>query len=160
MHTYNSNINTDFTCKHCGRFVSAHPAVSGVVNRNHCPYCLYSQHLDLFEAGDRLCACKGLMAPVGLTTKQSRDKYAMNGSGELMVVHRCTNCGKLSINRAAADDDPKKILDSLERANFFPDLRDNCRQSGIQLLENTSLHLVRTRLFGAEHELSPAYHAY
>ncbi len=115
MRTYFDDFNADFTCKHCGQFVSARTAVSGVVNRNHCPYCLHSRHVDLFEAGDRLCACKGLMIPVGLTVKRSRDKYANDGQGELMLVHRCTDCGDLSINRIAADDDSVRMLALLDR---------------------------------------------
>jgi hypothetical protein len=49
------------------------------------------------------------MAPVGLTLKKSRDKYARHTQGELMLVHRCQACGDLSINRIAADDDPQKV---------------------------------------------------
>jgi hypothetical protein len=51
--TYFNDINADFTCKHCGAFVSALSVASGVINRNHCPFCLYSRHVDLFKAGDR-----------------------------------------------------------------------------------------------------------
>src|SRR5512139_2755149 len=95
----------DFRCLACGYLVSAQPVVSGVHNRNHCPYCLWSRHLDLYEAGDRLAACKAGMRPVGLTLKRSRDKYGGQAAGELMLVHQCSECGKLSINRIAADDD-------------------------------------------------------
>ena len=112
MRTYFDDFNADFTCKHCGRYVSARTAISGVVNRNHCPYCLHSRHVDLFKPGDRLCACKGVMAPVGLTVKRSRDKYARGLNGELMLVHRCTACGTLSINRIAADDDAVRIMET------------------------------------------------
>jgi hypothetical protein len=47
----------EFKCGHCHAFVSMEPILSGVQNRNHCPYCLWSRHLDLYEAGDRLSAC-------------------------------------------------------------------------------------------------------
>ena len=110
MRTNVQDINADFTCKNCGRFVTASSMISGVVHRNHCPYCLHSRHVDLFEAGDRLCACKSLMAPVGLTLKRTRDKYARQRGGELMLVHRCTHCGELVINRIAADDDPAPLI--------------------------------------------------
>ena len=43
------NTFGDFVCMVCHNFVSAEPAVSAVHNRNHCPYCLSSRHLDLFE---------------------------------------------------------------------------------------------------------------
>ena len=37
-------------CLHCGTYISAEAVLSGVRNRNHCPHCLSSRHLDLFEA--------------------------------------------------------------------------------------------------------------
>jgi transcription elongation factor Elf1 len=148
MQTYFDDFNADFTCKHCGHFVSARTAISGVVNRNHCPYCLHSRHVDLFEAGDRLCACKGLMAPVGLTLKRSRDKYASERQGELMLVHRCITCGALSINRIAADDDAVRMLDSLERRS--EPLAQLCHAEGIALLAAADLGRVKKALFGQQ----------
>ena len=148
MRTNVQSINADFTCKYCGSFISACSALSGVVNRNHCPYCLHSRHVDLFEAGDRLCACKSLMAPVGLTLKRTRDKYAAQRGGELMLIHRCTHCSELVINRIAADDDPHKLirvlLSSVEKAG----LGDQCQSQGIQLLGLNDLPLVQKRLYG------------
>ncbi|MBG0788400.1 MAG: RNHCP domain-containing protein [Anaerolineaceae bacterium] len=148
MRTYFDDFNADFTCKNCGRYVSARTAISGVVNRNHCPYCLHSRHVDLFEAGDRLCACKGVMAPVGLTVKRSRDKYARGLQGELMLVHRCETCGGLSINRIAADDDAVKILESLNRPSNT--LADACLGQGITLLAEHDLAVVEKRLYGGK----------
>jgi predicted RNA-binding Zn-ribbon protein involved in translation (DUF1610 family) len=149
MRTYFDDFNADFTCKHCGQFVSARTAISGVVNRNHCPYCLHSRHGDLFEAGDRLCACKGLMAPVGLTVKRSRDKYANDAQGELMLVHRCKECGDLSINRIAADDDPVRILALLDTcAEYSDSLYKDCKVQGIHLLSAEDRPRVETQLYG------------
>lgn len=155
MRTYFDDFNADFTCKHCGRYVSARTAVSGVVNRNHCPYCLHSRHVDLFKPGDRLCACKGVMAPIGLTVKRSRDKYARGLNGELMLVHRCTACGTLSINRIAADDDTLKILESLERA--LENLAQDCLVQGINLLIEQDFPVVEQQLFGAETPVSAEF---
>lgn len=149
MRTNIQNINADFTCKHCGRFVTSLSAISGVVHRNHCPFCLHSRHVDLFGAGDRLCACKSLMSPVGLTLKQSRDKYAPQRGGELMLVHRCMHCGELAINRIAADDDPAMILAILEETDRdLEEIQKKCRAQGIRMLKSTDLHLATTRLFG------------
>jgi ribosomal protein L37AE/L43A len=149
MRTNSKDINADFTCKHCGFFVSANRAASGVINRNHCPYCLYSRHVDLHHAGDRLCACKGLMAPIGMTIKNSRDKYAIKHKGELMLVHRCTNCNRLSINRVAADDDPTKLLAVFKNSSLEMHLLQQiCQEQGILLLKRSDKSLVHTRLFG------------
>lgn len=149
MRTYFEDINADFVCKHCGHYVSAQTAVSGVVNRNHCPYCLHSRHLDLFKAGDRLCACKALMAPVGLALKRTRDKYANGRQGELLLVHRCTGCGDLSLNRIAADDDPPGILAAFEcGVGSAPEFREQCLKAGITLLQTEHCPLVESRLYG------------
>ncbi len=151
MQTYFDDFNADFTCKHCGHFVTANRFVSGVNNRNHCPYCLHSRHVDLFEPGDRLCACKGIMAPVGLTFKRSTDKYARRNQGELMLVHCCQTCGDLSINRIAADDDSWMILRVLDASHSLQEKEALLwQQEEIHLLSDADLSAVRTRLFGFE----------
>lgn len=145
------NINADFTCRHCRQFVSANAALAGVNNRNHCPYCLWSRHLDLFEAGDRLSPCRALMRPLALAIKHGRKKYG--GSGELMLVHRCEECGCLSLNRIAADDLDDKLLAIYTASLRLPaDLRLAAAGSGISLLGPDDASLVRLRLFGASGE--------
>ena len=105
----------DFRCLHCGVIVSSDPLLSGVVNRNHCPYCLHSKHLDWQQPGDRLAVCKAPMTPAALACKPDRQKYG-GGMGELMLAHLCAGCGKLSLNRIAADDHPQALLDVFERS--------------------------------------------
>ena len=130
-----------FPCRHCGAFVSSAIALAGVVNRNHCPYCLWSRHLDLERAGDRLSACKAPMKPVGLTQKRTAKKYG--GAGELMLVHRCTGCARVSLNRLAADDDPQAVL-----AVFEGSLRGEFFDREIEVLGIDSQRLVEEQLFG------------
>ena len=148
------NYNTDFTCQHCRRFVSANAFLAGAQNRNHCPYCLWSRHLDLFEPGDRLAACKAGMRPVALSVKRSRKKYAPR-SGELMLVHQCTDCGKLSINRIAADDIADYVFEVYEASlRLVPPMLEQMRESGIEVLGEQDEPLARLRLFGGlEHEM-------
>jgi DNA-directed RNA polymerase subunit RPC12/RpoP len=131
-----------FRCVNCRQLVTVTWLVSGVHNRNHCPYCLHSRHLDLLRAGDRLAACKGAMQPVGLTFKRIRNKYG-DSPGELMLVHRCTECGKLSINRIAADDDDDALLALLDHP-AHPELD----ASGIRVLTISDLNPVQAQLFG------------
>jgi hypothetical protein len=71
--------------------------------------------MDLHAAGDRLAACRSPMQPVGLTLKQTRKKYAPQSGGELMLIHLCVECGRVSINRIAADDDLELAMDLLDR---------------------------------------------
>lgn len=106
----------DFVCMNCRNFVSAEAIFSGVQNRNHCPYCLASRHLDLYKAGDRLSACKSIMKPVALTVKRVNKKYGRDYQGEIMLVHQCEGCGKLSINRIAADDNIDSLMSVFENS--------------------------------------------
>lgn len=138
----------DFKCAHCLVLVSSAHFLSGVNNRNHCPYCLWSCHLDLYAAGDRLSACKGQMKPVGLTMKLGRNKYRLDQRGELMLVHQCVECDNLSINRIAADDDPTTILDVFHES-LKNDVQGLYEQHGIRALtihDQASLH---RQLYGA-----------
>jgi hypothetical protein len=133
----------------CHNFVSAEAALSGVHNRNHCPYCLSSRHLDLLEAGDRLSACKARMPPVALSLKKTCKKYANPNQGEMMIVHMCEGCGKVSINRIAADDDIGTLIDVFEKSAGL----DSCTRSLIALddvliLESRDHHMLRAQLFG------------
>ena len=149
MKAFRVDINADFKCQHCGAYVSAARALAGVANRNHCPYCLWSRHLDLFEAGDRLAACKALMRPVGLTLKNSRNKYARIGSGELMLVHLCTHCERISINRIASDDIPQAIMEVYEASLGAPArLRQQGITDGINLLGDESFDIIYQQLYG------------
>lgn len=145
----------DFRCMHCHNRVSAAPMFSGVNHRNHCPYCLWSRHLDLFAAGDRLSACKGQMGPIGLTMKRSRNKYRLEARGELMLIHQCIECEGLSINRIAADDDPESILtvfqDSLLHSH---QIRDHCSRQGIGMLGAEAVGMLHVQLQGQIDEIS------
>lgn len=138
-----------FRCIHCGAQVAASPLYAGVRNRNHCPYCLWSRHLDLYAPGDRLCACKAPMRPLGLTIKDSRKNYACQDGGELMLIHACGECGHVSINRIAADDMAERIYalyeQSLEKLKAVKQL---IAGQPIRLLGEGDRRLVQARLFG------------
>ena len=83
--------NQGFTCAHCGREVA--PLRSGTV-RNHCPFCLWSVHVDV-DPGDRASDCGGPLEPIAV------EHSAKKG---WIVVHRCTVCGATRRNKAALDD--------------------------------------------------------
>ncbi len=132
-----------FTCQHCDAPVSSDEGLSGVKNRNHCPYCLWSKHVDLYHAGDRLNACKAPMRPIGLTFKQERNKYG-SGLGELQVIHQCSACDAFSINRIAADDDSELLWVLYEEGLRFNKVLDR----NIQYAGKEDKALVYQRLFG------------
>jgi len=144
-----SKYRGDFRCIACHNAVSGLSVVSGVHHRNHCPYCLWSRCLDLFVPGDRLSACKAGMRPVGLALKRINKKYGSPNTGELMLVHACSECGKVSLNRLAADDAPQAVLETFE-ASLALDSRARSAlvENGILTLELSDFHILRTRLFG------------
>ncbi len=138
-----------FTCRHCSLYVSCEPGRAGVQNRNHCPYCLWSRHLDWRIAGDRLAGCRAAMQPIGLTIKRSRNKYASERDGELMLIHRCTICAKVAINRIAADDCATaivQIFDSSAQAGAA--CQAELDHLGVSMLSTGDVDLVWERLFG------------
>ena len=139
----------DFLCVHCHNFVSAQAALAGVQHRNHCPYCLSSRHLDLYTAGDRLAACKARMKPIGLTLKRRSKKYARFDQGELMIGHRCEDCGKFALNRIAADDDNEAIVAVYQNSlQIDQHLYYQVAEDGIALLGKADRQIVEWRLFG------------
>jgi len=81
-----------FKCRHCKRFVC--PPAYGSHHRNHCPFCLFSRHVDN-HTGDRTSACGASMEPIGQFQRPN---------GEYMLVHQCLDCALERFNRIAADD--------------------------------------------------------
>jgi hypothetical protein len=158
FHGYRKLVHTDlyqqvvgFTCMHCKQSISSDPKLSGVNNRNHCPYCLTSKHVDLFKAGDRLNACKASMRLMGLAWKKSKNKYG-SGLGELMIIHRCDACGELSLNRIAADDLPDLIQGLFrDTINLPTSLKHELIQKGIQPLLRKHQSQMQACLFGNTH---------
>jgi hypothetical protein len=82
--------NQGFICAQCGRSVL--PMTNGSY-RNHCPFCLYSRHLD-YLPGDRRCMCGGLMRPVGIAYRRNKG---------YQIIHQCSRCGVQNRNKVACD---------------------------------------------------------
>jgi len=141
-------MKAEFKCSHCGEWVSLKAV--GTRQRNHCPFCLWSKHLDLKKAGDRKSRCKADMKPIGLTFKQEGiDKYGKLRQGELMLIHKCVGCGKVSLNRIAGDDSGKEILkvfQSSQRMNS--DEIKRLKQKGINILSKKDKEKILIQLFG------------
>jgi hypothetical protein len=90
------------------------------------------------------------MEPVGLTTKRSRNKYARERDGELMLIHRCTGCATIVINRIAADDSAAAILEIFDGScTASTGVHAELGTSGVVMLTVHDRDLVRRRLFGA-----------
>lgn len=88
-----------FRCRHCGLDVSTD--APGTAHRNHCPSCLWSRHVDGRTPGDRAAECGSSMEPIAICVR---------GDGEWVLVHRCTGCGTVHLNRSAGDDQPLLLV--------------------------------------------------
>ncbi len=82
-------IDESFICDNCGMVVNK----LGYTARDHCPFCLYSKHLDI-NPGDRMSKCMGLMTPVGI------EKF----KGSYKIVYNCDRCHMIHKNIMAQDD--------------------------------------------------------
>ena len=88
-------IDESFICEHCGKNVSKLEYTA----RDHCPYCLYSKHVDI-NPGDRANICKGLLKPIDI--EKFKDTYK--------IIYKCEKCNELHKNIIAVDDDMNEII--------------------------------------------------
>lgn len=132
-----------FRCSHCRQFVVINERI-GTANRNHCNICLWSKHVDISK-GDRLADCHGGMGPVGLTFKHE----GFDRTGELMLIHLCSLCSKISINRIARDDLETRVVEIFEQSwNLSEDLRQRLSGADIYLLQRSDEPQLTRQLFG------------
>ena len=89
-------IDESFTCENCGREVSKLEYSA----RDHCPFCLYSKHVDI-NPGDRANQCKGLLVPIEIEKFKTSYK----------IIYKCERCGSIHKNIAAIDDDINKLIE-------------------------------------------------
>ena len=82
-----SKNDSGFICVHCGKKVEP----LGYSSRNHCPFCLWSIHVDE-NPGDRACGCMAPMEPV-FALPDPKKGY--------VIVHKCTKCGAIRRCRSA-----------------------------------------------------------
>ena len=72
-----------------------------------------------------------------------------------MLVHQCTECGTLSINRIAADDDPENILTIFQDSFLYGHpMRQLCEDQGISMLDEGKAEMVYQQLYGQALEMS------
>ena len=83
----------NFICEKCDK------KVMGNGYTNHCPYCLWSKHVDI-NPGDRMSECGGAMWPAAVDQK----------AGEWRILHKCLTCRYEKWNKISEDDDVEKII--------------------------------------------------
>jgi predicted GIY-YIG superfamily endonuclease/DNA-directed RNA polymerase subunit RPC12/RpoP len=104
-------VNEGFVCGNCSAKVEP---TQHDTPRNHCPFCLYSQHVDI-NPGDRKNPCRGLLKPIGVET---------SGRKGYVILYRCKKCGertraKAALKSTVQPDDFEKIIE-LSRRNRSP----------------------------------------
>ena len=85
----------NFICENCGKEIKK----LNYTARDHCPFCLYSKHVDIMP-GDRLNNCQGLLKPIKI--EKFKDKYK--------IIYQCCKCHELHKNIIASDDAIEEII--------------------------------------------------
>ncbi len=88
-------IDEEFICENCGKKVPK----AVYTARDHCPYCLYSKHVDIMP-GDRKNTCGGLLLPIGI--EKFKDTYK--------IIYQCKICHEYHKNIVAKDDSFEEII--------------------------------------------------
>ena len=96
-------IDEEFQCENCGKQVQK----LGYSCRNHCPYCLFSKHVDV-NPGDRLNECKGLLVPIDIEKHKNTYK----------IIYKCEKCGNIHKNIMANDDNMDLIITLSVKKDF------------------------------------------
>ena len=89
-------IDETFICENCKKKVEK----LNYTARDHCPYCLYSKHIDI-NPGDRSNKCKGLLEPIEI--EKFKNTYK--------IIYKCKKCGVHHKNIIATDDNFDLIID-------------------------------------------------
>ncbi|WP_108976720.1 RNHCP domain-containing protein [Leptospira ryugenii] len=108
-HRYRSDTR-EFRCVECKKMVS--PPGFGTEQRNHCPNCLTSLHLDN-TPGDRRAVCGSKMEAISIWVRK----------GEWVILHRCKGCSVIHANRIAPDDNESLLLSLAAQAMAKPSFR-------------------------------------
>lgn len=90
------------------------------------------------------------MKPIGLTFKHSAvNPFTGRSNGDLMVIHMCTNCGKISCNRISGDDNEYVILSVFDESIFLDEaMSSRLKRNGISILTKDDKDDVKVALFG------------
>lgn len=83
-------LDEEFVCENCHKKVNK----LNYTSRDHCPYCLFSKHVDI-NPGDRQNTCQGLLKPIGI------EKY----KNTYKIIYKCLKCQNYHKNIMAIDDD-------------------------------------------------------
>jgi len=108
----------------------------------------------LHTPGDRRSDCCARMKPMALSFKNYEvNLFTGRGSGELMIVHQCINCDKISPNRIAGDDNEYQIISLLEESLCLDEnTRNKMTYLGIDVITHERKEAVLISLFGINYK--------
>ena len=89
-------LDESFICENCNKNVDKLKYSA----RDHCPFCLYSKHVDI-NPGDRANKCKGLLKPIEI--EKFKNTYK--------IIYKCQKCKQLHKNIVATDDNLDLIIE-------------------------------------------------
>jgi hypothetical protein len=94
------------------------------------------------------------MQPIAIAFKDYRvNQFTDRGSGELVIIHQCLNCGKTSPNRIAGDDNEYRILSILkESVNLNADITTRLRNIGLEPITTSNKEEAFISLFGINYQ--------
>ncbi len=95
-----NEVDQEFICDNCKKKINK----LNYSSRDHCNYCLYSKHVDIFP-GDRASLCKGNLIPIDI--EKHKDTYK--------VIYKCDKCNMIRKNVVANDDSFDKILEIMSK---------------------------------------------
>lgn len=90
-----TKLDESFICENCNKLVS----ILQYSSRDHCPFCLYSKHVDI-NPGDRDNPCHGLLEPIGI------EKF----KNSFKILYKCKKCNEYHKNIMAIDDNYSEII--------------------------------------------------
>lgn len=92
--------DNEFRCENCHKKVGK----LNYTTRDHCPFCLYSKHVDI-NPGDRLNTCQGLLKPIDV--EKFKNTYK--------IIYKCEKCGQIHKNVMAKDDNMDLMIELMKK---------------------------------------------
>ena len=137
-----------FICCECNNEISFSVNID-TTHTNHCPRCLSLRHFNKKFLDNGATNCGGCMRAIGLAFKKEEgDKYSNQKEEELMIIHKCVICDKISINHLAIGDDEVAILVLFHKSFLLDNVtKQKILNKGIKLASPRDKERVFVKLF-------------
>lgn len=94
------------------------------------------------------------MKPIAIAFKNYEvNPFTGRGNGELMIIHECVSCGRISPNRIAGDDNEYQVLSILDDSfNLDTNFMSKIRNLRINIITSENKEDVLISLFGINYK--------